>query len=287
LIFQVALIQPDGFAPARALAPTADMLYFGLRRLGHVVRLERNGFLRDGINIIVGAHLLDGSLALSLPRSTIVFNTEPVAHRPDDLQSIAPFARRFPVWDYSERNSDAIRRAIPDARVRVIEAGYVPEFTRVVHRADADKDVDVLFFGQPSMHRAQVLQALAAAKLAVRQLGATYERELDPWLARAKLVLSLQYEPGTPFALGRIVRSLSNRCAVVVENEPGSDVPQDLVPGIALVPRERIVETCRALIDDDAARYALAERGFECIARRDFPKSLAAALTADPIVHAA
>jgi hypothetical protein len=287
LIVQVVLIQPEGFVPARALAPTADMLCFGLRRLGHVARIERNGFLRDGINVIVGAHLLEGSLALSLPRSTIVFNTEPVGYRPDDLESLRPFARRFPIWDYSARNAAAIRAAIPDARVRVVEAGYVPEFTRVVHRAEADKDIDVLFFGQPSAWRAPVLQSLAAAKLDVRQLGATYERELDPWLARAKLVLSLQYEPGTPFALGRIVRALSNRCAVVVEHEPGNDVPENLVPGIALVARERIVDRCRLLVSDDAARHALAERGFECVTRRDFAKSLAAAIATEPIFHAA
>ena len=262
------------------------MLYWGFRRLGYVTRRERNGFLRDGINVIVGAHLLDGSLALALPRSTIVFNTEPVAHRRDDLDSLRPFAGRFPIWDYSARNADAIRAAIPGARVSVVEAGYSPESTHAVHLAESDKDIDVLFFGQSSAWRAPVLQALAAAQLAVRQLGSTYERELDPWLARSKLVLSLQYDPGTPFALGRVIRSLSSRCAVVVEHEPGGDIPADLVPGIALVPRDQIVDTCVTLIGDDAARRALAERGFECITRRDFSRALAAAIEAEPIFHA-
>jgi hypothetical protein len=285
LPFQVVLIQPEGFVAARALVPTAQMFWYALRRLGHAARIARNQFLRDGANIIVGAHLLDPSLALSLPRSTVVFNTEPFGHRPGDIESLLPFARRYPVWDYSARNAEAIRAAVPGASVRVVEAGYTPEFTRVVHRAD--KDIDALFFGQPSRRRVELLDALAAAGLAVHRLGATYEEALDPWLARAKLVLALQFEPGAPFALSRVVRSLSNRCAVAVEHEPGDDLPADLAPGLALATRDRFVETCAALIGDDAARDALAERGFECIRRRDFAATLGAAIAAEPVFHPA
>jgi hypothetical protein len=283
LPFQIVLIQPEGFAPARALAPTAEMLYFGLRRLGRAVRIQANGFLHDGANIVVGAHLLDAAVAATLPAATVIYNTEPVGYRPHDLDALRPFAERFPVWDYSARNAEAIICAVPEARVRVVEAGYLPEFTRVRHRAD--KDIDVLFFGQPSQRRQAVLEALAAAGLAVRHLGATYESDLDPWLARAKLVLALQFEPGSPFALGRIVRTLSNHCAVVVEHEPGDDIPADLAPGLALAERGAIVDVCRGLADDDAARHALAERGFACIARRDFATALAAALEAESVFH--
>ena len=283
LAFQIVLIQPEGFTPARALAPAAEMLYFGLRRLGKTARIHPNGFLRDGANIVVGAHLLDAAVAATLPASTVVYNTEPVGQRPHELEALRPFAERFSVWDYSARNAEVIRREVPGARVRVVEAGYTPEFTRVRHRAD--KDIDVVFFGQPSVWRNALLDRLAAAGLVVRQLDATYDRERDAWIARAKLVLALHFEPGTPFAVGRVVYPLSNRCAVVVERGNGDDIPADLVPGLALAERWAIVHVCRRLAGDDAARQALAERGFACIARRDFAATLDVALAAETGFH--
>ncbi len=285
LPIQVVLIQPDDFTPARALIPTADMLLFGLRRLGRLARVQVNGFLHDGANIVVGAHLLDAEVAATLPASTVIYNTEPVGHRRHALEALRPFAERFVIWDYSERNAESIVRAVPRARVRVVEAGYLPEFTRVEHRAETDKDIDVLFFGHASARRQAVLDELIAARLAVRHLGDTYNRDLDPWLARSRMVLALQYEPGSPFALGRIVRSLSNRCAVVVEHEAGDDVPADLVPGLALAGRAQIVEVCRGLAGDPAARQALGERGFQCMQHRDFTRALAAALDAQTMFH--
>jgi hypothetical protein len=259
------------------------MLYFGLRRLGRTVRIHPNGFLRDGANIIVGAHLLDAAVAATLPASTIVYNTEPVGQRPRELEALRPFAERFSVWDYSARNAEVIRREVPGARVRAVEAGYTPEFTRVRHRVD--KDIDVVFFGQPSLRRNAVLDRLAAAGLVVRHLDATYGGERDPWLARTKLVLALHFEPATPFAIGRVVYPLSNRCAVVAEHENGDDIPADLAPGLALARRWAIVDVCRRLAGDDAARHALAERGFACIARRDFATTLDAALAAETAFH--
>ncbi len=283
LPIQIVLIQPEGFGPARALIGTAEMLYFGLRRLGRITRIQSNEFLRDGGNIIVGAHLLDAAVAATLPAATVIYNTEPVGLRPHDLEALRPFAERFPVWDYDPRNVAAIVGAVPQARASVVEAGYVPEFTSVRH--DVQKDIDVLFFGHHSARRQAVLDALVADGLNVCYLERTYSSELDPWLARAKLVIALQYEAGAPFALGRIVRALSNRCPVVVEHESGDDLPVDLAPGLALAERGAIVATCRMLVEDAAARDALAARGFECIKRRDFAAALGAAIAAERLLH--
>lgn len=277
--FQIVLVKPESFPPARALVPAAVMLYLGLRRLGKSVRIESNAFLHDGGNIIVGAHLLDPAVVPTLPATTVIYNTEPVCHRVKDLAALLPFAERFSIWDYSARNADAIVRAAPNARVQVVEAGYLPELTRVQHQAE--KDIDVLFYGQPSVGRQAVLDALKLAPLSVRYLDDTYDLDLDPWLSRAKLVLALHYEPGTPFALGRVVHCLSNQCAMVVEHEPGDDVPADLAPGLALADRSRIVGVCLRLAKDDEARRELAARGFACIGRRDFTASLRGAIAAE------
>jgi hypothetical protein len=277
--FQIVLIKPEDFPPARALAPTAVMLYFGLRRLGKSVRIEFNAFLHDGGNIVVGAHLLDPAVASTLPATTVIYNTEPVCQRAKDLDALLPFVERFSIWDYSTRNAEAIVRAAPDAHVRVVEPGYLPELTRV--QQQARKDIDVLFYGRQSAERQAVLDALRLAGLSVRHLDDTYDLDLDPWLGRAKLVLALHFEPGTPFALGRVVHCLSNHCAMVVEHDVGDDVPADLAPGLALADRSTIVDVCRQLAGDDEARRELAARGFACIQRRDFTASLRGAIAAE------
>ena len=65
-------------------------------------------------------------------------------------------------------------------------------------------------------------------------------------------------------------------------------------PGILRVSRQQlrgpsgrvaIVEACRRLAGDAAAREDLAARGYACVTRRDFTAALAAALAAESVFH--
>ncbi len=283
--FQIVLVQPDGFAAARALVPTAQMLCFALRRLGYSASIKTNGFLHDGANIVVGAHLLEPDAASQLPPATVVYNTEPIAARAHALAALLPFAHRFAVWDYSEQNARALIDALPGVRVRTVEPGYLPEFTTTVHRHEKDKDVDVLFYGAPSAHRQAAIDALRLTGLRVEHLTATYVDERDAWLARTRLVLAVHFDPGSPFAIGRVLYPMANRCAVVVERDRNSDVPADLRPGLALCAHEELGAVCRALVADARRRELLAERAFDRISRRDFTATLRAALAGEPALR--
>lgn len=277
--FNVTLVRPDAFRPAEALRPTAFHLACALRRLGERVHLGENEFLHDATNIIVGAHLLDAPVAGTLPAGTIVFNTEALdqgAH----ADALRPFVARFHVWDYDRRNIERLR-ALGNRTVDVIAPGYVPEMTTVVHREV--KDIDVLFYGQLSAHRRDILAAIEHRGFRVVWLHDVYGTARDPWLARARLVLNLHYRPGAPLELGRVVHLLANRCAVVAESDAPADIDPALARGLAAAPAASIPPLVGELLRDARRRTALAECGFAQITRMDYCVSVRHALGRRPV----
>lgn len=274
--FHVTLVRPDDFPAAEGLRNAAQALLYALRGCGLPAAMSVNTFVRDALNIVVGAHLLDGALAATLPPGTIIFNSEPLEHA-DTANALAPFAARYRVWDYHPRNL-AVLEALGSPSPVLVVPGFLPELCRVRHRAA--KDVDVLFYGQMSPHRAAVLEAVERRGHRVAWLHQVYGPERDEWLARARLVLNLHYRPGAPFEIARILYLLCNRCAVITEADHRDEVDADLAPGLALAPARDIPTVVTALLADEAAREALATRGFGAVRRRDFAASVRQALAA-------
>jgi hypothetical protein len=273
--FHITWVRPDDYPAANALRGTALMLASALRRLGERVQLGVNAFVHDATNIVVGAHLLDGELAQRLPSGTIIFNTEPLTGGGPHVDALRPFATRFRVWDYAARNVEPLR-SLGAERVDVVEPGYLPEMTTIVHAAI--KDVDALFYGQLSDHRRAVLAAIERRGHRVVWLHDVYGDARDAWIARARVVLNLHYRPGAPLELGRIVHLLANRCTVVAEADARSDIDADLASGIAAASAAEIPGVVGDLLTSAERRAALAERGFRAICGRDFPGALRDAL---------
>jgi hypothetical protein len=273
--YQVTLIRPPGDTAVQALRGTAEAIFHAMRRLGHRVRIDENSVLEDGVNIVLGAHLLDSAAAAALPADTIIVNTEPLDPPSAHNEALLPFLTRYRVWEYEPRNVERLAR-LGNHRVRVIRAGWLPELERVVHRAD--KDIDVLFYGELSPHRRAVLERLETAGRRVVWLRSVYGAERDTWIARAKLVLNLHYRPGAPFEIGRVAYLLSNRCAVVCEADRIEDIEPDLRDAVVAAPSGRIPARCADLLGDDQARAALAARGYRAFRARDFCATIQSAL---------
>ncbi|MEP7208060.1 MAG: hypothetical protein ABI920_14060 [Casimicrobiaceae bacterium] len=272
----VTWVRPDGHPAAEGLRIAAEGMVGALRRTGVPAAIGINAFVHDAINIVIGAHSLDASLAPTLPERTIVYNSEPL----DDArhaEALAPFVARFPVWDYHPRNLPHLH-ALGNRRALVVAPGYLPEFVRVEHAAE--KDVDVLFYGQMSPHRRAILQALERAGCRVAWLHDVYGAELDAWIGRAKLVLNIHYRPHAPMELGRLVYLLCNRCAVVTESDRPDDIDDDLSDGVAMASAATLATRAVGLLADPAACAGLAQRGFAAVRRRDFTRNVQRALAA-------
>ncbi len=263
-------IRPEGYAHAAVFDDLVTGLSSAIGALGCTADASARG---EGVDLVVGAHLLDASV--ELPPHAIVFNLEPasaLANNPSYCERL----RRNAVLDYSPRNASWIRDETGNAHVQVLGIGYRPELSRI--SAAPEQDVDVLFYGSVNVRRQLVLDELAAAGLKVKALFGVYGAERDRWIARSKLVLNLHLFADQVHEVVRSSYLLANRKAVVCECDEATEIDPDLRTAMACVPAAQLVETCVGLVRDEARRRALEQRGFETFSRRDQARMLAAAL---------
>lgn len=278
--FNLILVSPDGPVPAHALAGSATMIRDGLARLGIPSRIVVNEYLRDATNVLFAAFNLDPSLIPSLPRGTVVYNSEMVVPGSPFVAGMIPFVRAFETWDYSETNVRRWGDMGLGARVRHLQTAYLPEFTTV--NLDASRDVDVLFYGSPSPRREAALRAIADGGVEVRSLAGVYGDELKRWIERSRIIVNVHHRDDSVFEFARLSTALANRRCFVSESGGEEDVDVALRPGYVSVPLRELAAACRSLVDDPARREAIAQRGHELYRATDFTRNLARVLEIEP-----
>jgi len=273
--FNVVVIRPPDFAFYHAYREMAVILAAALKRLGLPTRLAENEVVHDATNVLVGAHCLDPGAAATLPANSIVYNSERVFEASTYLPTLKAFVSRFESWDYSVGNVRAWRELGISDRVRWLKPGYVPECTTIDPATPTD--IDALFYGHVNRRRRTILDELAKAGIRTYVLMNAFGSERDAYLARAKLVLNLHDAPGAVFEMSRAMHALANRRLLV--SEPGDDESiADLADGMVIGEAPELAALCRGLLDDDARRFELANRGFELFSRRDYVATLREAL---------
>lgn len=263
--FQITLIRPQGYLHTEAFREIAETLLFGLRRLGHAASIAENVVDRTATNLFLGAHLLQPQDAPLLPSGSIIYNLEQLGGA--ELQpAYYELARRLQVWDYDQRNIDKWKN-LGCARVPVhVPIGYVPEMTRI-SPAPA-QDIDVLFYGSLNERRHRILNALKDLGIKVHAVFGVYGRERDDLIARSKIVLNVHFYEAKVFEIVRVSYLLANSKAVVTECSPGAATEAGLTDGVLALPYERLVEGCRALLQNDDERRRLQSRGFQWFSQR-------------------
>ncbi len=244
----------------------AETLVFALRRLGFAADVAYNRFSRSRPLVVFGAHELTADEMARLPASAVIYNLEQIGSGSGHVGGhYLDLLRRAHVWDYSRRNVEALARA--GIAARLVPVGHVAEMSRIP--AGGPQPIDVLFYGAVNARRRAVLDALGHAGLEVVCLQNYYGRLRDAVVARSKLVLNMHYYEAGIFEIVRVSHLLSNRRAVVAERHPDTEVEPDLLDAVAFAPYEGLVEACRALAADGAARERLAETGWRRMAARD------------------
>ena len=262
----VVIVQPAGYPHSAAFQEIAETVYYGLRALGYEAVLKTNNFIRDGLNIVFGAHLLSPEQSVGLPERSIIYNLEQVD--PSSMWGrMKPLLGRFPVWDYSTRNIEAFRAMGHGGSVFHLPIGFMPELARI--KPAPTKDIDVLFYGSVNDRRKKILEALGREGLRVGSHFGVYGAARDALIARSKVVLNLHFYDSSIFELVRVSYLLANRKAVVAECNENTEMDQELDGAFAPARYDRLVEQCKALVSDDEKRKALEETAFEKFSRRD------------------
>ena len=138
--------------------------------------------------------------------------------------------------------------------------------------------IDVLFYGSLNPRRQAILEELQRRGLKVTTLTGCYGEARDRYIARSKVVLNLHFYESKVFEIVRVSYLLSNFKAVVAESGAGTSIEPDLLQAVRAVPYDGLVEACVQLVQDDAARRELAQRGHAVFSARPAEPALAAAL---------
>jgi hypothetical protein len=276
---RLVLICPPGYPHVHALNEAVDFFLYSLRALGCEVDRAENELLPAARNLLFCAHLLGANASINLPDGCVVYNTEQVESGSSfDSAGYHGLLARYPVWDYSTRNIERLAGLLGHGRLYHVPVGYVPELTRIERRDP--EDIDVLFYGSLNERRQRVIAGLKAAGARVHCAYGVYGAERDKLIARSRLVLNVHYYPTNIFEMIRVSYLLANRTAVVSERSPETEIVPELKDALAFAPYERVVETCMALLRDDARRQALAVSAFERFSRITYRDELARAMKA-------
>lgn len=272
--YSIWIVSPPGYVHSHCFDEVALSLRDGFAELGIAAPIVATPPDR-GTVITLGANLMANTVE-RVPDNFVLYNFEQITpSSPWCSAAYLRLLRSARVWDYSEVNVQALAEL--GIRATLCELGYVPSLTRITPR---EPDIDVLFVGSINERRARVLLALEDAGKRVVAAFKVYGAERDALFARAKLVLNVHFYDARVFEIVRVSYLLANRMCVVSERGADASIEAALADGVAFTGYDQLVGTCLRLLDDPAAREALAERGQQLYAARPQAPRLRAALEA-------
>ena len=274
--FNVILVQPAGYAFSLALMEAAEYVVAMLRACGCEAQVVVNALREDAHNVLFCGHLMNRGDVAQLPADTIVFNSEPLA-RQDTWHLGSEVYRealaRHRVWDYAQRNLDAV----PHARKDLLPFWYCRDLIRP--RAAASEGKTLLFYGVLTSWRRALLAEIAVAGVEVQFMHNGFGAQRDAVMWNAWAVLNLhKTEDNAVFEPIRCFYPLTNRVAVISEDVQGDAAADAFRDAMFFFPRGEIASAVRALRDDaDGFRAATANQ-FDSFERKSAVAHFHAAL---------
>jgi len=276
--FSLWIVSPPGYPHSRCFEEVALGLQAAFATLGFDAPIVTDPLRIRGRAVVLGANLLPEMPAL--PTRPVLYNLEQIQEGSVWLKgSYIDLLRRYPVWDYSERNISALKTLYGIENATLCGIGYMPALSRI---PEEEEDIDVLFVGSINDRRKAVLDKIAGQGKNLAVAYNSYGEERDAMIARAKLVLNLHYFDAQVFEIVRVSYLLANRKCVVSETGHDEALEAPLRNGVAFVPYESLAATCLQLLENEEERRRLAEAGFECFRGRPQVPMLKRALAALP-----
>lgn len=276
----VCLIQPPGYVHSLGLLEVCQLLCYSFESLGWSCALTTNSVERGWLNVVVGYHLLRTRDAAQLARAGCVFyQLEQLSFREGwfnaEREAVLRSARA--VWDYSAENIAFLRARGFDA-LALLPLGHHPKLRRIEHRLEANKDVDVLFYGSLNERRGAVLDRLRA-RCRLQSLFGIYGRDRDAWVARSRIMLNVHFYQAQIIEQVRLSYLLSNECFVVTEES----APGPMAEGVVAGAYDDLPELCLRYLEDAAARREKAARALRWMEQRPMAEFLRAVLESDAV----
>jgi hypothetical protein len=276
--YSIWVVSPPGYLHSRAFDEIAIGLSSGFARLGFKAPVIRNVKDIAGHAIVLGCNLIPHLGSLALPQNLTLFNLEQIQlDSPWMSPAYLELLRSYPVWDYSYRNIEELKKLGVD-NVTHCGIGYEPELTRI---NQSEEDIDILLYGSLNDRRKNILEELKRSGLNVMGLFGAYGEERDNYIARSKIILNIHYYQARVFEIVRISYLLANKKFVVSESGQDSDLEKPFAGGIVFSTYTQLAETCIEYLQKEHARKKISERGFNIINERSQSAFLKQALGLD------
>src|SRR6266850_3218057 len=258
--FSIWIVSPPRYLHSRCFEEVALSLQAAFATLGFDAPIVTDPAQISDWTLVLGANLLP-SMSIALPPRLILYNLEQIQKDSVWLKAAhIGLLRRYPVWDYSERNIGALRELYGIANVTLCGIGYMPVLSRI---APAAEDIDVLFIGSLNQRRKAVLEEIAGYGKKVSAAYNLYGEQRDDVIARARLVLNLHFYEAQVFEIVRVSYLLANRKCVVSETGHHEGLEAPLRQEVAFAPYEHLTGACLQLLQNNEERDRLAAAGFE------------------------
>jgi len=264
----ITRVRPVGYIHDAAFDPVTTALNNALHNKGHRTSVCFNKFSEEGLNIVIGAHLLDDPESLLQKENVVVYNFEQFDTKSNWFNSsYVSLLKNKPYWDYSKTNIEALRKVYPEAKATHVPFAYDSSLDYTYVARDVfrvkPKDIDVLFFGSMNDRRAKVLDKIKSMGLNVQAVFGVYGPELSVLIHRSKLVLNMHYYDSSVFEAVRVIPLLASRVPVVSEKSIDDNDYSYLGPpfGIQITDYDNLAYCCKLLIENENARTVLAAQG--------------------------
>ena len=277
----ITRIRPDNYIHDAAFDSVVSVLMTTFHSRATNVQTVVNKFNPEGLNIVVGAHLLQDPKMLLDEHNTVVYNFEQFDTKSDWFSSdYVSLLKSKPYWDYSTANIAAMKKAYPEAQATHVPFAYAPVLDYSYVRRDVfrvkRKDIDVLFFGSMNDRRAKVIGELTSMGLNVQAVFGVYGPELSVLIHRSKLVLNMHYYDSSVFEAVRVIPLLASRVAVVSEKSVDDDDYTYLnqTSGILVTDYDKLAFVCKQLVENSDDRECLSDTGYANVKLKTMVQSL-------------
>lgn len=275
--FNICIVRPEGYVHSMAFLGIADLLTYSLREIGFEAETNFHYIDSSKINIIIGIHLLDSSYAKQIPSTSIIVNTEQLGSTPEYWNNniLNWFQSGLELWDYSDTNINYLKQ-FGVKKIKKMNFGYQKELMMVPKTEE--RDIDLLFYGCVNDRRKLIIDKLIEHQdLKITTLFGVYGKDLDPWIARSKVVLNIHFYETQIFEVVRVFYLLTNSIAVVGEVNDATIIDKRFRDGIVGVPYDKLVESAIDLVKDENKLRRQREIALESIVKYpqiEFTKSL-------------
>ena len=267
--YNIVIIQPPDFQPIPAYEEVANLLHASFETLGIHSSVRINRVSNSGINIILGYQFLPAAKAPTLP-PYIVYQTEQIVGHPEGepMRGQAVLRHAMEVWDSSPDNF-ATLKMLGCKVIKHLPMGYHPEMVDIPQRPEAEKTVDVLFYGILSTRRLFILDGIRrVCKFNI--LTGVYGEQRGDWISRSKIIVNMHISERMVQEQTRLFPLLTNGCFVISEKSSDDQYEGCMVQ----VGYDEIVDTCLAYLQQPEERARIAAEGHNLFAATLMSESL-------------